>query len=59
MYVQKFVASDLVILVKETGTENVADFGTKALDKWTIWNHIEVLGCKRLHEGNIVGIPRP
>lgn len=59
IYVQKLVAPDRVILMKEKGTENVADLGTKALDQWTIWKHIYVSGYRRLNGGKIAHLPEP
>lgn len=38
---------------------HIADLRTKALDKWTIWRHMEKLGYRRLRDGKTECIPEP
>ena len=54
LYIQGLTNSGRVAVVKEKGTKNVADLGTKALDAATIATHLIALGYKRFVNERLV-----
>ena len=56
LWLQHLIAKKVLKISKIPGLENVADVGTKLLDRKTLYKHLHTIGVRRLRHGTLMNI---